>query len=225
MKLPTETTKPAKFSGAVVPLVTPITADGQLDFAALDRLLEFQMGGGIEGLLLLGTTGEGPCIPRMLRRPLIEHAAVTTRKRLRIYANVAENSLADTLASAREFVDAGAEAIAVLPPFYFPPRPVELVAWFRALLDAAPGPVILYNIPQTTRVSIPLEVISELVGHPRLVGIKDSENDAKRHEELLRRFGGTLGFFHLYRRRHAHGAGFEVGRGRHCAQRGQSDSP
>jgi 2-dehydro-3-deoxy-D-pentonate aldolase len=194
MKLPTEMITPPKFGGAVVPLVTPITSDGQLDFAALDRLIESQIRGGVEGLLILGTTGEGPCIPRVLRRPLLERAVVTARKRLLIYANVAENSLADTLASAQEFMAAGAEAIAALPPFYFPPRPVELAAWFRALLDAAPGPVVLYNIPLTTRVSIPLEVIGELVGHPSLVGLKDSENDPKRHEELLRRFGGRSDF-------------------------------
>jgi dihydrodipicolinate synthase/N-acetylneuraminate lyase len=71
---------------------------------------------------------------------------------------------------------------------------VELTAWFRALLDAAPGPVLLYNIPMTTHVSIPLEVIGELLGHPRLVGLKDSENDPQRHAELLRRFGGRSDF-------------------------------
>jgi dihydrodipicolinate synthase/N-acetylneuraminate lyase len=194
MRPPTEIIKRTKFGGAVVPLVTPITSDGQLDFAALDRLIESQIRGGVEGLLILGTTGEGPCIPRALRLPLLERAVVTARKRLLIYANVAENSLGDTLASAKEFMAAGADAIAALPPFYFPVLPVELAAWFRALLDAAPGPVVLYNIPLTTRVSIPLEVIGELVGHPNLVGLKDSENDPKRHEELLRRFGGRSDF-------------------------------
>ena len=69
-----------------------------------------------------------------------------------------------------------------------------MTAWFRALLDAAGGPVVIYNIPSTTRVSIPLDVIGSLVGHRRLVGIKDSENDAKRHEELLKRFGGRKDF-------------------------------
>jgi 4-hydroxy-tetrahydrodipicolinate synthase len=179
-----------KLGGVVVPLVTPITADGQLDFAALDRLIEFQIAGGVDGLLLLGTTGEGPCVPRPLRRAFIEHAVATARQRLRIYVNVTENSLADTLPGAKEFFALGADAIAALPPFYFPPRPAELTAWFGALLDASPGPVLLYNIPMTTHVSIPLEVIGELVGHPRFVGLKDSENDAQRHAELLRRFGG-----------------------------------
>lgn len=185
---------PPKLGGVVVPLVTPITSDGQLDFAALDRLIEFQIADGVGGLLLLGTTGEGPCVPRPLRRPFVEQAVATARKRLRIYANVTENSLADTLAGAKEFFSVGADAVAALPPFYFPPRPAELTAWFRALLEASPGPVLLYNIPTTTHVSIPLEAIGELVGHPSFVGLKDSENDAQRHAELLRRFGGRTDF-------------------------------
>jgi 4-hydroxy-tetrahydrodipicolinate synthase len=184
----------SKLGGAVVPLVTPITTDGQVDFTALDQLIEAQIAGGVEGLLLLGTTGEGPCVPRALRRPFVERAVATARKRLRLYVNVSENSLADSIASADESFSLGADAIAALPPFYFPLRPAELTAWFRALLDAAPGPVVLYNIPITTHVSIPLDVIAELVGHPRLAGLKDSENDPQRHEELLKRFGGREEF-------------------------------
>lgn len=186
--------KSPKLGGAVVPLVTPVTTDGQIDFAALDRLIEAQIAGGVEGLLLLGTTGEGPCVPQALRRPLVERAVATARKRLLIYVNVSENSLADSIAAAKEFFAAGADAIAALAPFYYPSRPVELTAWFRALLDAAPGPVVLYNIPITTHVSIPLDVIAELVGHPRLAGLKDSENDPQRHEELLKRLGGRKDF-------------------------------
>jgi 4-hydroxy-tetrahydrodipicolinate synthase len=186
--------KTTKLGGVVVPLVTPITADGQLDFAALDRLIEMQIAGGVDGLLLVGTTGEGPCVPRALGRAFLERAVATVRQRLRIYVNVTENSLADTLLRAKECFSLGADAIAALPPFYFPPRPAELTAWFRALLQASPGPVLLYNIPMTTHVSIPLEVIGDLVGHPSFVGLKDSENDAQRHAELLRRFGGRTDF-------------------------------
>jgi 4-hydroxy-tetrahydrodipicolinate synthase len=133
-------------------------------------------------------------VPQALRRPLVERAVDTAQKRLRIYVNITELSLEDALASIREFFAVGADAIAALPPFYFPPQPVELTAWFRALLDASPGPVLLYNIPLTTRVSIPLEVVGELIGHPRLCGLKDSENDVQRHAELFRCFGGRADF-------------------------------
>jgi 2-dehydro-3-deoxy-D-pentonate aldolase len=178
-----------KLGGAVVPLVTPASHDGQIDFSATERLIESQIAGGVEGVLLLGTTGEGPCVPQALRRRFVEHAVKTSAGRILIYANVAENSLADSIAAIHDYFAAGADAVAALPPFYYPPRAAELTSWFRALLDAAPGPVIIYNIPLTTHVSIPLDVIQDLIGHPRLAGIKDSENDPARHEELLRRFG------------------------------------
>jgi len=183
-----------KLGGVVVPLVTPATAGGELDFPALDRLVESQIAAGVQGLLILGTTGEGPCVPRALRRPLIERAVTLARKRIRIYANVAENSLADAGASMDDYFQAGADAVAVLAPFYYPAQPGELSAWFGALLDAAGGPVVIYNIPSTTHVSIPLDVIGALVDHPRLVALKDSENDPKRHEELLKHFGGRSDF-------------------------------
>jgi 4-hydroxy-tetrahydrodipicolinate synthase len=183
-----------KLGGVVVPLVTPATAGGELDFPALDCLVESQIACGVEGLLLLGTTGEGPCVPRALRRPFIERAVAIARKRIRIYANVAENSLADAVASMEEYSQAGADAVAVLSPFYYPAQPMELTTWFRALLDAAGGPVVIYNIPATTHVSIPLDVIGALVDHPRLVALKDSENAPQRHEELLKRFGGRSDF-------------------------------
>ena len=183
-----------KHGGVVVPLVTPATANGELDLPAFDRLAESQIAAGVQGLLILGTTGEGPCVPRALRRPLVERAVATARKRILIYANVAENSLADAVASIAEYFQAGADAVAVLSPFYYPAQPGELAAWFRALLDAAGGPVVIYNIPATTHVSIPLDVIGALVDHPQLVALKDSENDSKRHAELLRRFGGRSDF-------------------------------
>ena len=183
-----------KHGGVVVPLVTPATASGELDLPAFDCLVESQIAAGVQGLLILGTTGEGPCVPRALRRPLVERAVATARKRIRIYANVADNALTDAVASMDDYFQAGADAVAVLSPFYYPAQPGELTAWFRALLDAAGGPVVIYNIPATTHLSIPLEVIGALVDHPRLVGLKDSENDPKRHEELLRRFGGRSDF-------------------------------
>ncbi len=184
-------TKPG---GAVVPLVTPCLADGRLDPAAVDRLVESQASGGVEGVLVLGTTGEGPSVPAALHRPLIERAAAAAAGRLRVYANVAGTCLADAVAAGNDYLDAGADAVALLPPYYYPSRDEELAGWFSALLDGIGGPAVIYNIPATTGVSIPLDVVGGLVDHPRLVAIKDSEKDEARHTELLRRFGGRDDF-------------------------------
>lgn len=183
-----------KPGGAVVPLVTPCHADGRPDPDALDRLIDSQVAGGVEGILVLGTTGEGPSIPAALQLPLVERAVAGAAGRIRVYVNVSGTCLDDSVSAGRAFLEAGADAIAVLPPYYYPSRTEELLAWFRTLLDGSIGPVVIYNIPATTGVSIPLEVIGELVDHPRLLGIKDSENDPERHAALLGRFGGRDDF-------------------------------
>ena len=82
---------------------------------------------------------------------------------------------------------AGAGAIVARPPIGFPLE--QVLPWFRSLLDGVEGPLLLYNMPATTNISIPLETIARLIGHPNLAGIKDSEHDLKRLEELLRQFG------------------------------------
>lgn len=182
------------FHGAVIPLVTPVTPTGDLDEAALDRLLEFQIAGGVEGIFVLGTTGEGPSVPRAARLRLVQRTVAKVQKRAQVYAGIGDQCLADSALAAQEYFRAGVDAVVAQPPVYFPLQPHELLAYFRSLLEQLPGPMIIYNIPATTRVSIPLELIGQLKGHPRLAGMKDSENDPKRLEELVKRYGGDPKF-------------------------------
>lgn len=183
-----------KHAGAVVPLVTPVTAAGDLDEAGLDRLIDFQLAGGVAGIFVLGTTGEGPSVPRAARLRMVERTVTRVGGRALVYAGIGDTCFADSMQAGNEYLRAGADAVVALPPVYFPLQPQELLMYFQALLAAIEGPVILYNIPQTARVSIPLEVLEKLMGHPNLVGFKDSENDAVRHEALIRRFGQQPGF-------------------------------
>jgi 4-hydroxy-tetrahydrodipicolinate synthase len=182
-----------KYSGAVVPLVTPFNADGALDEVALERLVDAQIAGGVEGVFVLGTTGEGAHVPREMRRRLVEVAAKRAAKRTLIFAGLGDVRLAD-VAEANGFFHAGAAAVVMHPPITEKVAPEKLQEWFRALLDKLEGPALLYNMPMTTGVSIPLDAVEKLLGHPKLVGIKDSENNPKRHEELLQRFGGKKDF-------------------------------
>jgi 4-hydroxy-tetrahydrodipicolinate synthase len=183
-----------KHTGAVVPVVTPVTSAGDVDKAALERLIDFQLAGGVRGIFVLGTTGEGASVPRAQRAPMVQHTAAHVRGRALVYAGIGDTCLADSVQAGNEYLRAGVDAVVALPPVYFPLQPQELLAYFQALLAAIEGPVILYNIPQTARVSIPLEVLEKLLGHPKLVGFKDSENDAARHEALIKRFGQDPSF-------------------------------
>ncbi len=180
-----------KYDGAVVPLVTPFTAQGTLDETALDRLLDAQLAGGVTGVFVLGTTGEGAHVPREFRLRLVEQAVRRVNKRALVYAGVGDTH-PEGIDSGNAFLRAGADVIVSRPPVALPLTQLE--SWYRALLDGLTGKLFVYNIPMTTKVSIPLDVIESLLGHPRLAGVKDSENDPKRLEELMRRFGGKKDF-------------------------------
>jgi 4-hydroxy-tetrahydrodipicolinate synthase len=182
-----------KYHGAVVPLVTPFTAQGTLDAAALDRLVDAQIAGGVTGIFVLGTTGEGAHVPREVRRQLVAQTVARVKKRVLIYAGLGDIRAAD-LTGGNEFFQIGADAVVVHPPISEKLAPEKLLAWYQSLLEQAKGPLMLYNMPSTTGVSIPLDAVEKLLGHPRLAGIKDSENHPKRHEELLKRFGGKKDF-------------------------------
>ncbi|HEX4349946.1 MAG TPA: dihydrodipicolinate synthase family protein, partial [Verrucomicrobiae bacterium] len=185
--------KGLKYHGAVVPLVTPFAVGGTLDEAALARLVDLQVAGGVAGIFVLGTTGEGSQVPRESRRRLVEQTVKFVNKRAVVFAGLGDLRLAH-LAEANEFFHAGADAVVAHPPVSEKVPVEKLGEWYKSLLDRLEGPMLLYNMPMTTGVSIPLDAVGQLLGHPKLAGIKDSENNPKRHEELLQRFGGKKDF-------------------------------
>jgi 4-hydroxy-tetrahydrodipicolinate synthase len=175
-------------------MVTPVSSTGALDEDAARRIIDFLLEGRVEGVFVLGTTGEAASVPRAVRLRLVELTVRHVAGRAMVYAGLNDNSLADGLEAGNAYLRCGADALVALLPSYFPVQPPEMLDYFQRLLDGVQGPVLLYNIPATTRLSIPLEVLERLVGHPRLIGLKDSENDAARHEAIQKQFGGRSGF-------------------------------
>jgi 2-dehydro-3-deoxy-D-pentonate aldolase len=176
-----------------VPLVTPFASGGALDAAALARLVDLQAAGGVAGIFVLGTTGEGAQVPREARRRLVAQTVKLVNKRAAVFAGLGDLRLAD-LSEANEFFHAGVDAVVAHPPVSEKVPAEKLCEWYKSLLDRLEGPLLLYNMPMTTGVSIPLDAVAQLLGHPKLAGIKDSENHPRRHEELLQRFGGRKDF-------------------------------
>jgi dihydrodipicolinate synthase/N-acetylneuraminate lyase len=185
--------KAIEYSGAVIPMITPVTASGQLDEVALDRVVDSLVAGGVSGIFVLGTTGEGAQVPRSFRRQLVRRTVQRAGNRCLVYVGLGDLQVSE-FASANDYFPDGAHAVVAHPPISTPVPAAELADWFGQLLDQLKGPLILYNMPMTTKVSIPLDAVEKLLGHPRLAGIKDSENNPARHEELLKRFGGRPGF-------------------------------
>ena len=162
-------------NGAVIPMVTPITAAGQLDEAAVDRVVDSLVAGGVSGIFVLGTTGEGAHVPKSFRRQLVRRAAQRAGSRCLIYAGLGDLT-ASEFAAANDCFRDGADAVVAHPPISTPVPVSELGCWYRTLLDQIDGPLILYNIPMTTGVSIPLDTVGEIAGTSAAGGdIKDSE--------------------------------------------------
>ena len=183
----------SKHHGVVVPMVTPVTHAGDLDETAVGRLVDSLLDGGVEGIFALGTTGEGAYVPDSSRRRLIQCVASRVRGRAMVYAGLGDIKPSE-FQSTNEFFRAGADAVVAHPPISAAVPVNELTAWYHALLKELDGPLIIYNIPSTTGVSIPLDTVAKLADHPKVAGIKDSENNPQRHAELLERLGNRPGF-------------------------------
>jgi len=174
-------------------MVTPFTAEGTLDTSGLDRLVDALLAGGVEGIFVLGTTGEGVYVPPAIRLKLVERTVQRTAGRVKIFAGLGDIRNSD-VSEANAFLRAGADAVVAHPPIAEKIPLDRLQGWFKSLLDKLNGPLLIYNMPPTTGVSIPLDAVEKLLGHPRLAGIKDSENNPQRLGELLKRFGGKKDF-------------------------------
>lgn len=182
-----------KHRGVIVPLVTPVNAAGGLDEAAAIRLVDHLASNGC-GMLVLGTTGEVASLPFALRRRYVELAVQTAAKRTPVFACAASNCVSISIDSANEYLAAGVDAAVGILPNYFKLEPAEILAYFEQLSAGIRGPLMVYNMPATTGMSIPLDVIETLSHRPNIAGLKDSEGTAGRREEVARRFGGRPDF-------------------------------
>jgi|SRR5579872_5242436 len=171
--------------GIVPPIVTPLAARDELDAAGLERLIERVIAGGVSGIFLLGTTGEGPNLSYALRRQLIELTCRQVNGRIPVLVCVTDTSLAESLALARHAADKGAQALVFSAPYYLPVGPAELEHLIRTIAAEATLPLYLYNMPQMTKVHYNLETLRGLASIESVVGIKDSSGDLNNFRLLM----------------------------------------
>jgi hypothetical protein len=150
---------------SIVPLLTPATAGGEIDEEALLRLVEHVIAGGTQGIMYCGTTGEFASLTLEQRLRVAHRVTAAVRGRALLFGGIGDTCPAHSVTLAREFLAAGADAVVANLPSYYPLTPDMMEAYFSRLADAAGGPMYLYNIPQTTKQSIPLEVVDRL-SHP-----------------------------------------------------------
>ncbi|MGV3640286.1 MAG: dihydrodipicolinate synthase family protein [Adhaeribacter sp.] len=172
--------------GIIVPMVTPLLDNGTLDAVGLERLVEHILAGGVQGLFVLGTTGEGPQLPYALRQELLRQTCRLVAGRVPVLAGITDTVLTESLRLADTAADAGAAAVVAAPPYYFSADQDELIRYYQLLAEGSPLPLFLYNMPSHTKVAIEPETVKVLANHPRVAGVKDSSGSMVNFEMLVR---------------------------------------
>jgi 4-hydroxy-tetrahydrodipicolinate synthase len=167
-----------RFHGVVPPTITALNADESLDRAGMARLVEHQISGGVNGIFVLGTNGEGPCLRDAVRQEACEVAVETARGRVPVIAGVLQPSTARIIDDVKLLEKTGIAAIVATTPYYFGGyNDDELVGHYRRIADATDLPVLVYNIPQNTKVSVKAGALFKIAEDPRIAGVKDSSGD------------------------------------------------
>jgi len=185
-----------KYSGVIIPMITPFTENGKIDYAAVTRITTFLVEHGTAPFIL-GTTGESASIPEEYRPAFVENLVSTVSGRIVTYAGISGNCLQTSIEAGKRYYDLGIGAVVAHPPGYYPLNEDQLRKYFEMLVEGIPGSLILYNIPSVTGISIPLSVVEELSLHPQVVALKDSERDLDRLNESIERWSSRDDFSHL----------------------------
>jgi len=164
-------------AGIVPPLITPLRSRDEIDVPGLERLIGRILDGGVDGLFLLGTTGEGPSLSYRLRRELLERACRQVGHRVPVLVGITDTAFVESVNLARQAADVGADALVIAPPYYLPEAQPELHEYLDHLVPELPLPLFLYNMPALTKVPFELETVRRAMDEPRIIGLKDSSSD------------------------------------------------
>lgn len=166
-------------------MVTPLRGRDELDHAGIERLIEHILAGGVSGLFILGTTGEGAGLSHRLQRELTELVCRLVNRRVPMLVNITDTSFIESIGLACYAADKGADAVVAAPPYYLPEGQPELQEYFDHLVSELPLPLFLYNIPSLTKVSFEPETVRRALDEPRIIGFKDSSGDSCYFKDIV----------------------------------------
>lgn len=175
--------------GLITPLVTPLAPSNELepalDAAALERMIEHVIGGGVHGIFLLGSTGEFASLGRELRQEIIRRTCALVNRRVPVLVNIADTAAAETMHLADTAVEAGADAVVLAAPYYFLHSQDDLLGYLEGIAQRLSLPLFLYNIPHLTKTSFEPETVRRAADIRGVVGIKDSTGDLAYLEKIV----------------------------------------
>jgi 4-hydroxy-tetrahydrodipicolinate synthase len=182
------TSRPAPFGTTLTAMVTPLDAAGGVDIPGAQRLATYLVDDlGHDGLVINGTTGEAPTTSDDEKKRLVASVVEAVGDRARILAGVGTYDTAHSIHLAREAAAAGADALLVVSPYYSRPPQEGLIAHFTAIADSTELPVVSYDIPKRTGVSLEPDTLCRLAEHPRIVANKDAKGDLDAAQRILAR--------------------------------------
>ncbi len=175
---------PSPLCGIIPPVVTPLLDRDTLDVAGLKRLIEHILSGGVHGLFILGTTGEAPSLSYRLRYELIERVCGLVKGRVPVLVGITDTSFTESVNTSVKAKDAGARAVVLAPPYYFPAGQPELLEYLDHLTPQLPLPLFLYNMPSLTKAVFEPQTVRAAADISGIVGIKDSSGNMAYFHQL-----------------------------------------
>lgn len=180
------------FTGMATAIVTPMHTDGSIDYEALSRFVEFQIGSGINGLVVMGTTGENATIEPEDQKKVIAYTVEKVAGRVPVIAGTGTNNTEHVLHNTRNACQVGADAILVVTPYYNKATQNGLVTHFTAVADESTLPVILYNVPGRTGCNLLPKTVAKLSEHPNIAAIKEATGSLAQMIEIMHLCGDKI---------------------------------
>jgi len=162
--------------GIIPPMITPLKSNDELDRNGVEKLIEHILAGGVHGLFLLGTNGEGPSLSYRLRKEFLKLSCEIIRGRVPVLVGVTDSSFSGAMEMANYSKSVGVDSIVVAPPFYFPATESEMINYVEKLAAASPLPFVLYNMPMHTKINLTIQTIQR-AKELGCIGVKDSSGD------------------------------------------------
>lgn len=181
--------------GSIVAIVTPMHADGSVDWSALAHLVEWHIQQGTDSIVAVGTTGEASTLSMAEHLRVIEEIVRVANKRIPIIAGTGANSTHEAIELTRDAQKIGADAALLVTPYYNKPTQEGLYQHYKAIAEAVDIPQILYNVPGRTGVDMLNETVIRLANIPQIIGIKDATGDIPRGQALLQGLAGKIAVY------------------------------
>ncbi|MFT5258742.1 MAG: 4-hydroxy-tetrahydrodipicolinate synthase, partial [Gammaproteobacteria bacterium] len=173
------------FSGSMVALVTPMQEDGNVDYPALEQLVNFHIENQTDAIVSVGTSGESATLSHDEHMDVVKHTLLFANGRVPIIAGTGSNSTSEAIELTARAKNSGAAAALIVVPYYNKPEQHGLYAHFKAIAEAVDIPQILYNVPGRTSRNMDNDTVIRLAEMSNIVGIKDATADMQAGEELI----------------------------------------